>query len=312
MPPSPQKAQNHLVGTVSKGEPRPFDFSVVGDPLNKLLLAVGNKLSREWPQRYSNVLGARELFVMHVRTSRMTYLSALYLGADKPPDPLRLPEFCTSIPVLNRSILDSLFTIMFILEDVQSRIAWFWEADWRETRLELDRYIAEYGSLPEWQTWLARLTEHCDTGIAHANLSATQAANPKALRSWPNPGSILRYGLSPTDPLPANRTFMKYLNDYFYIDLSQQTHLGAWGMAKRAPIYLDEVQGDPDRPEKLKKNRYAQLGQSVGLVLALASEVEAHFNFGLRQQALYVWGLAAPAIGVAEEMYNKRYQNLFG
>lgn len=126
-------------------EPRPLEYNVIGEPLNKLLLAVGNKLSREWPQRYSNVVGARELFVMHVRTSRMTYLSALYLAADKPADPLRLPEFCSSIPVLNRSILDS-FTIMFILEDVPSRIAWFWESDWRETRLELDRYVAEYGT----------------------------------------------------------------------------------------------------------------------------------------------------------------------
>jgi hypothetical protein len=104
---------------------------------------------------------------------------------------------------------------------------------------------------------------------------------------------------------------MKYLNDYFYIDLSQQAHLGAWGMAKRAPIFLDEVQGDPKLPEKLRKNKYAQLGQSVALVLALTSEIEAHFNFGLREQVRYIWGLAAPAIVVAEEMYNKRYDVLF-
>lgn len=297
--------------TVSpKAEPKALDFNVVGEPLNKLLLAVGNKLNREFPQRYSNVTGARELFVMHVRTSRMTYLSALYLGADKPPDPLRLPEFCISIPVLNRSILDSLFTTMFILEDVPNRVAWFWESDWRETRLELDRCTAEYGKLPEWQSWLAQLSEHCNAGIVHAKLSPAQAANPKSLRRWPNPGAMPSFGLSPSGPMPANRAFMKYLNDYFYIDLSQQAHLGAWGLAKRAPIFLDEVLTDPQTPEKLKKNRYAQLGQSVALVLALASEIEAHFDFGLRQQARFVWGLAAPAIVVVEEIYNKRYSAL--
>lgn len=247
---------------------------------------------------------------MHVRTSRMTYLSALYLVADNPPDPLRLPEFSTSIPVLNRSIMDSLFTIMFILEDVPNRVAWFWESDWRETKLELDRHTAEYGNLPEWQSWLAQLSEHCKTGTAHANLSAAQAANPKALRSWPNPGAMVGHGLSPSVPLPANRAFMKYLNDYFYIDLSQQAHLGAWGMVKRGPIFLDETLNDPQRPERLKKYKYAQFGQSVTLVLAIASEIEAHFNFGLRQQARYVWGLAVPAIAVVEEMYNKRYNAL--
>ncbi len=171
------------ISTSKENEGKPIDFSVLGEPLNNLLIATSNKLAREWPKSYSNVTGARELFVMHVRTSRMTYTSALYLGADKPPDPLRLPEFCSSIPVLNRSILDSLFMIMFILEDVPGRIAWFWEADWREMRLELDRYIEEYGSLPEWQLWLSQLSDHCNQGIVHVRLSPTQTSNPRALRS---------------------------------------------------------------------------------------------------------------------------------
>jgi hypothetical protein len=290
--------------------PKGLDFAVLGEPLNKLLIATGNKLTREWPARYSNCTGARELFVMHVRTSRMTYLSALYLCADRPPDPLRLPEFSVSVPMLNRSILDSLFTILFILEDVPSRVEWFWESDWKETRLELDRYIAEYGGLPEWQVWLNRLKEHCDEGITYAKLSAAQAANPKALRRWPNPGSMSRFKLSPNNPLPAGRAFMKYLNDYFYIDLSQQAHLGGWGLVKRAPIFLDGMDKDPRHAEQLERNRYASLGQSVGLVLALASEIEAHFNFGLRQQARFIWGLATPYIEVVKEMYQKRYEAL--
>ena len=130
-------------------EPKPLDFSVVGDPLNKLLIATGNKLSREWPARYFGVTGARELFVVHLRIAHLTYRSALYLGSDIPADERRLPEFCVSLPVLNRTILDSLFTILFILEEVPNRCAWFRESDWRESRLELERYVAEYGNLPE-------------------------------------------------------------------------------------------------------------------------------------------------------------------
>jgi len=244
-----------MLPSTDQGEPKPLDFNVIGEPLNKLLIAVGNKRSREWPSQYSNVIGAQQLFVMHVRIARVTYLSALYLSADKPPDPMRSLEFGASIPVLNRSLLDSLFTILFILEDVPSRIVWFWEADWKETRLELDRYIAEYGTLPEWQTWLMRLTEHCDSGMAHAQVSAAQASNPRSLRSWPNPGAMSNHGLSEGTPLPANRAFMKFLNDYYYIDLSQQAHLGAWGLVKRGGVFLDEAYNDPDRPEKLRKNK---------------------------------------------------------
>jgi hypothetical protein len=290
--------------------PPNLDFAVIGEPLNKLLLAVGHKLAREWPQRYQAVLGARELMVMLLRTSRMTYLSGLYLGAEKPPDPLRLPEFCATLPVLNRSLLDNVFNVMFLLEDVPARVPWFWEAEWRETRLELDRFVAEYGTLPQWQPWLNELRDYSEAGIAHAQLSPAQTANPKALRSWLNSGAMPNYQVPGGSPLPPNRNFMKYLHDCFYIDLSQQAHGGALGIVKRGPIFLDEVQNDPIRDERLEKNRRGSLGLAIALVLSLASELEAHFEFGLQQQARYVWGVGAPIIGAVEEMYDKRYQRL--
>ena len=141
-----------------------LDFAVLGEPLNQLLLATGHMIAREWPHHYQTVLGARELLVMLLRTSRMTYLSALYLGAEMPPDPLRLPEFCATLPILNRSILDTLFNAMFLLEDIPTKVPWFWEAEWRETRLELDRLNAQYGILPKWQPWL---TEFFDGASKH-------------------------------------------------------------------------------------------------------------------------------------------------
>jgi hypothetical protein len=250
------------------------------------------------------------MMIMHLRAARITYLSALYLCGDIPPDPRRLPDFCLSLPVLNRALLDSLFTILFLLEDLPSRCEWFWEADWKETRLELNRYQAEYGSSPEWNTWLAKLTEHSNSGIAHAKLSPAQAANPSKLRSWPNAGAMLTHGVSPGSALSPLRSFMKYLNDYFYIDLSQQAHLGGWGLVKRAGFLLDETRDAPETEALLKRNRYAHIGQTVALVLSLASEIETHFNFGLRQNALFVWGAAVPNIVVVEEMYRKRYREL--
>lgn len=247
---------------------------------------------------------------MHIRIAQLTYLSALYLCGDVPRDPLRKPEFFVSLPVLNRTLVDSLFTVLFILEDVPSRCEWFWEADWKETHLELDRYTTEYGHLPEWQTWLAGLAEHCKNGIAHAKLSPDQAANPRSLRSWLNPGAMANHGIAPGTPLPPTRAFMKYLNDFFYVDLSQQAHLGGWGMVKRAAFLLDGIRETPTMEESLKKNRLAHIGQTVGLVLSLASEIEAHFAFGLRQQALFVWNVASPAIEVVNELHDKRYRAL--
>jgi hypothetical protein len=293
-------------------DPKPLTFSVVGDPLIKLLIATGNKLSREWPAKYSNIPSARELFVVHLRIAHLTYRSALYLGGDSPADERRLPEFCVSLPVLNRAILDSLFTVLFILEDVPNRCNWFRESDWKECRLELERYVAEYGSLPKWKKYLEDFSKACDMGLALTNLSSAQTINPRALRSWPNPGAMVNHGVSPNVPLPPVQAFMKYLNDFFYTDLSQQAKLGGTGMSKRGAFLIDEIRSMPGTDSQMRKYRYAQMGQAVALVLALASEIEAHFNFGLRQDALFVWNVAAPIIVVANEMYEKRYRQLLG
>lgn len=274
------------------------------------MIAAGNKLSHEWPEKYHNVVGARELFVIHLRIAHMSYRSVVYFGGDVPADPRRLPEFCVSLPLLNRSILDSLFTVLFLLEDLPNRCAWFLESDWRESRWEMNRYLAEYDDLPEWKRFFEDFSKACDLGLALTNLSPAQTANPAELRKWLNPGQMVSYRVSPNAPLPLVNAFVKCLHDFFYIDLSQQAHLGGWGIAKRGGFLIDEIRGLPATEGQITKYRHSQIGQAVALVLALASEIELHFNFGFRRDLLYVWNLATPVIVVVNEVYQKRYGQL--
>jgi hypothetical protein len=287
-----------------------LDFAVIQQPLDSLLAALENKIDREWPADLRIILGARELFLLTLKTANVTYRSIRFLCADKPPDPARRLEYSISVAPLNRTILDSLFTLMFILEDLPTRCQWYSKADWRETRLELDRYRAEYGNLADWQEWLGRVAKYCDTGIKSLGLSTAEVEQPSAIPSWPNPGAMMNYGLSSKSAIPPGRAFMRYLHDWFYADLSQQTHLGGSGLAKRAGYFLYDLRNGPRREMLLTNYKYSQVGQTVALILALASEIEAHFKFGLRQRALYVWGLVTPVIVVAKELYDKRYAAL--
>lgn len=291
-------------------EPLSLDFAVIQQPLDSLLLAIENKIEREWPTHLRNIQGAQKLFWLTLKTANITYRSIRFLCADKPPDPSRKLEYCISVSPLNRTILDNLFTLLFVLEDLQARCQWFFKADWRETRIELNRYRSEYGSVPEWQGWLAKVAEHSDTGIRILSLSAAEVAQPSSIPGWPNPGAMVNYNLSPKSPIPPNRAFLKYLNDWFYADMSQQAHLGGSGLAKRAGYFLYDSSNEVERERHLRNYKYAQVGQTVALVLALTSELEAHFHFGLRERALYVWGLVAPVIVVAQELYDKRYSEL--
>jgi hypothetical protein len=291
--------------------PANLDASVITEPLDSLISALGNKIEREWPARFAHIQGARELLLLTVKIADVTSRSIRWLSAEKPPDPTRIREYSLSVPPLNRTILDNLFTTMFLLEDLPRRCEWYHKAAWREERLELNRYIAEYGHLAEWQEWFGRMKANSDLGVSLLGISPEEVALPTKIHRWPNAGAMPNYGLSPTDPVPPGRAFMKYLDDWFYKDLSQQAHLGGTGLMKRASVLLYD-RHDPEREKILKRNTYAWLGQTITLMLALASEAESYFEFGLRERLRYVWGLTAPVIVVAKEVYDKRYAALLG
>ena len=291
--------------------PTLLNATVITEPLDSVISALGYKIEREWPTRFAHIQGARELILLTLRIADVTSRSIRYLSAEKPPDPARMPEYSLSVPPLNRTILDNLFTVLFVLEDLPGRCAWYHKAAWREERLEYDRYVAEYGHLPEWQEWLGRLKAHLDFGVSFIGISREEVANPSKMRSWPNAGAMPSYALSPKASVPPGRSFMKYLNDWFYKDLSQQAHLGGTGLMKRASVLLHD-RHDPERERALKKNQYFWWGQTITLTLALASELEAYFDFGLRERLRYLWGLVVPVVVVAKEVYDKRYAELLG
>jgi hypothetical protein len=286
--------------------PPNIDASVITVPLDNTMTALGSKIEREWPRRYEHILGAREFVLLNVATTHVTSRSVRYLCAEKPPDPNRSLEYSLSAPPLNRTILDNLFSMIFMLEDLQERCPWYHKAAWREQRLELDRYRSEYGTLPHWQDWLKNLSALCDFGVRLFQIPPQEVADPKTIPSWPNAGAMATYGVSASAPSPPNRAFMQYLNDWFYADLSQQSHLGGQGMMKRSSPLL-YPRKNSKREATLNKNRYTWIGQTLALTLALASEVEAYFRFGLRVDLSYLWGLTVPVIVIAKEMYDKRY-----
>ncbi len=157
--------------------PRSLDFKLIERPLDTLIIALGNKIEREWPTQFSAVVGARELFLITVRVANATYRTVRWICADKPRDPLRRLEYSISVPPLNRTILDSIFMTVFVLEDIGVRCEWYYKAGLREEQLELQRYKDEYGSLPEWQEWLTKLkpTVNLESGsrVLHWGLVST-------------------------------------------------------------------------------------------------------------------------------------------
>jgi hypothetical protein len=233
-----------------------------------------------------------------------------YICADKPPDPARKLQYSASIPPLSRTIVDSIFTIVFLSEDLPRRCEWYYKAGWRETKLELDRHKDKYGHLPEWNYWLNELSKFVNSGVEIFGISQNQLANPHSIRKWPNPGKMPSYGIKKGMPVPTTRHFLGYLNDWFYRDLSQQSHLSGHGLMKRGAFLLADFHKIDGIEKTLKKFRSDQAFTTIILTLALASEIEAHLEFGLAERFKYVWVILSGYSGVAKELYDVRYSNL--
>jgi len=289
-----------------------LDFSVIGDQLDGVLAAIGNMIHRGWPARYSNVGGAQEFFLATVKVADNTYRTIRFICADIPRDPARKADYALSVPALNRVILDSLFTVVFILEDLPSRCQWYLKSGWRALAEELQQYRRSYANLPEWQPWLSELENLVKTGIGIYNITPEEQSDPTRIPRWPNPGKMPHYKVSGRKPLPDSRQFLAYLNDWFYRELSSQAHLSFEGLLKSAaPLFRETfLRAQQERLEEVQLPRFKQIqvGRTLMLVLALLSEIEVCLNFGLRAKLSYLWTVLGSYSPETKEVYDKRYQ----
>jgi hypothetical protein len=278
-------------------------FESIRDELDTVPIALANKIEREWPAKWQGVTDSWLVLSGMVRIASNTHKSIRYLCADSPPDPTRKLEYAVSVPPLARTILDSLFTVVFLLEDLPARMPWYLKSGWRELLEEHQRYQAAYGSDPAWSSWLTGTGNFVASMQARAGVTPQEASAPSSIPWWPNPGQMLRSGkLS-----PQNLGYLQYLNDWFYRSLSSASHLSLPGFMIRSG-YLFDARHSDKREEFLTKYKSDSVVTATILLVALISELELSVGFGLGPRCAYLWGALAPSFGAAQEVYSLRYQ----
>jgi hypothetical protein len=86
-----------------------------------------------------------------------------------------------SAPPLARTILDSLFTVVFLFEDLPTRIKWYLKSGWRELFEEHQRCRKTYDADPAWSTWLAKQSAILDQMKVDWGISSDEQANPSKI-----------------------------------------------------------------------------------------------------------------------------------
>ena len=162
-----------------------LDFKLIKDQVDRLLESVPNKLEREWPK--SRTASSDPAFLVLVGTTSMvsnTFGAIRLLCSDKSHDWRLRPEMALVVPTLARTILDALYTCIFLFEDLPSRADWYVCSGWRELAEYIDRARRDYGSDLDWTEYLI----NAETNLTKmAQLIAKPPEELRTTRWWPTP-----------------------------------------------------------------------------------------------------------------------------
>ena len=283
-----------------------LDFRVFIDSFDKFLKGTELKIGREWPPALGGNEWHREPFLYALQTARWTFVASLYLLADSPADPCRHLEFTVAVPPLTRTILDMLFNFVFIFDDFQERLCWYLQSGLDETERMIKRFGDTYSGDPAWSPWLSDLSR-VRKPFAMSRDRVCGKRNPPQ-RRFPHPGKIVRGEVPFKDPQSLD--FLRYLNDWFYRDLSSSSHGHWYGLANRYAQILRVRANDEAQTKFARKHKSDCIFQQTTLLLCLASEVIAAAGFDNKPKARYFWGLLTGYWGEAKELYTLRYQML--
>lgn len=280
-----------------------LQWPTFGPELINLVEATTNKLDREWPLRYAQSGRAAVVFEMIARVQGNTFRTIRALSLDAPQWPLQREDVLSVTPLV-RGMLDALFTTILLLQDVPAQAIRFTRAGWRENAEEFARHEALYSTEPQWESWLNEFRLYLKGAAASDGITTDEAANLKRLPYWPIPSQML--GDSALSP--EAQALLRYLNDWFYKNLSAHVHLSWPGLVMRSAALL-KYGDDIERTERLDKQRSDQVLMASLIALAFASEIEIHFQFGLGPRLLYVWGILIGYFGMARELYEPWYRS---
>jgi hypothetical protein len=269
-----------------------LDYALIKAQIDSLLQSVPNKLEREW---HAPTNPAFMVLLGTVTTVGNTFRTIGFLCLEKPQDWRHRPEMALTVPPLARTIIDALYTCIFLFEDLPVRADWYICGGWRELAEHIDRAKRDYGSDPDWAEYLVE---------AEPNLEKIRKLIGKSepeLRStewWPTPPRMKKRTKD-----SATAAFFAYLDDWYYREFSQVSHGTLPGLIHTAGALRDLAKGKTTRLELV---RGYHLMQVVMLLITLYSEIEAELKIGVAGDLNYVWEMLKQHYPFAKEIYDRR------
>lgn len=280
--------------------PLRFDFGLIKEALERLPQM---RLSRIPAGSKDTPDGRLSLLLrLLVHVSSNTWDSVKFLGRNELNDGRRT-EFSFSIPPLTRTLLESLFTVVFVLEKPAERTRWFFLYGWADTLINYREMKARYGADPEWKTWL-EVKEEGDVKQLAEMINPTQDEedHPDQIAWWPTPGKRIKK----TDDA-TRKAFLEFLHERFYGYLSSDAHLSLPGLLRRGGPFLKLLAG-VDRADLHLRTRSKFVFECLSIYVALLTEIcGPSAPDDEKAQLRSIWE-QVKVLEDAEELYRNRYE----
>lgn len=285
--------------------PPPVSFELFRQDLENLLASLRTTLeSGQLPSRLATIPDFHPWVRGQLEVAYATYRSIRYLCADSPPEKAAPLEYGVAVGPLARTVLDQLFAIVLMFDNPAENYAHFLKSLWRENSESLAKHRLAYGADPSWGDWFKSFEALVAAVKLMAGITAGEEANPRLISWWPNPGKMpKRPGMN-----PLRSSFLQWLNDWFYKNLSGQSHLSGAGFMLQANFFLNRSK--PASTGFMENHRSDGFFITLTMILAIASELIVELSLPLAQKAKHLWTFIGAHWGLTKEVYDKRYASI--
>lgn len=290
---------------------RRFDFQLVQTRLEGLCVNVDRDMQRRVKEavvRQNRAL-EHELVTLNllVRFAINSYNAAGYLVAQTPEDSARRPNFALVLPAINRQLLDLLFSLVYMLDDLPERILKYGKSGWRELKEQNEQYRNRFAGDPEWKDFFRSQKEANERLSARLEITETEQKTPSSVPYWWTPSAI-------KDEPTASRSFLRWLYKWFYQDTSEQAHMSSSGLFMVAPMLLADIVGGEEQHAVNEYVRrmyhYLHFSRTAFFTLAIMTEVNHFFGLGNDAAIGYLWKMFSENSPEAKDMFGQRYEKL--
>jgi len=257
------------------------------------------------------------LITLILRQMRFTLLTGLYITSGQEGETSDwIAEMTLSWPMLNRTLVDLLCNLVFILEEPVSRVPWFKKSGWRDAALNLQQLKDGFGNSIELKQGLEDLAKWVSQYADELGLSPDERQYPKKqIPEWIGIGKMAGYKISSSIRRPPQRDLIHFIHQWYYPQYSWTAH-GQWYGFLRNGAFLLRSRLHPEQREQIDNDIPLRTGweaeRAVLFFLAAVTEIDLCFKFGLAPRLFSLWhrilALPLPSAFEGAMIYEKGYK----